>query len=394
MAEPDPDIKEMVEESAERFAETSVRLGLLNWAYSMFSREHKHHDAADWRGKSSAPGPRRWWKGRRGERPPSVHGAPGIVAAVCIRDHWDEMNEDERGWCIERACVEVLEEADNWNEMHRAQRFDMMPDRSGAWVMAGLLGRNLTVEQRKRIEAAFVAGLTHPTEEVRWYAVWGIARQLWSIDPGIALRSVNAIALEAAILWDARREDEKRRYDERQGKAAAPKAAASVRSKFWKDEIPPNSYQNLDVSEWPGTQADAQALTILAQAPDEAAAVTGFTRLATTFVGWWDSDSEEDRGRGQGRLRDYHAAGTLRDRLGHFLLRTSETIAGAVVQPILDSVDRHPRQVHDIVKGLTAAEDGQVNTAQYWFLWKLFAERIRPAKWVKHLPAAVRPVKN
>jgi len=383
MAEPDPDIKEMVDESAELFAASSARLGLLNWAHSMFSREHRHHDPAVWRERLAQA---RADSGKPADPrdPLSLYGAPGIVVAVCIRDHWDEMTEDERAWCVERACADVLGQADNWNEMQRVQRFDMMPDRSCAWVMAGLLGKKLTALHRKRVEAAFVAALTHPTEEVQWYAIWGVAHQLWSIDRGMSLRSVNAIAMEAAILRDAQREDEKRPYAERQYEDAGPKAAATVRSKFWKDEIPADAYEKLDVSDWSGTRADTQALTILAQAPDEPATVKGFARLATTLVAWWDSAN--DRGRGEGRQHDYHAEAVLRGRLEHFLLRASEATARAVVQPILDAVDRHPRQVHEIIQGLTAAEDGQVNTPQYWFLWKCFAERIRQAKWVKHLP--------
>jgi MoxR-like ATPase len=383
MTEPDPDIKQMVDESAGRFAASSARLGLLTWALATFRREHGNYDPGAWREKltqaradADTPADPR--------APLSVHGAPGIVAATCIRDHWDEMSDDERTWCVERACTAVLEHAENWDEMQRMQRFEMMPDRSCAWVMAGLLGKKLTAAQRKSVERAFIAGLTHPTEEVQWYATWGVAEQLWSIGPALALRCVNAVAFEASILWEARHADEKRPYLERQYKDAGPKAATEVRSEFWKDRIPSDAYERLDVSDWPGTRADARALTILAKAPDQPATVTGFTRLAKVLVGWWDAD--DDRGRGHGRQRDYHAEAALRQRLEHFLLSTSETTARSIVEPILDAVDRNPREVHDIIQGLTSAEDGQVNTPQYWFLWKLFADRIRQAKWVKHLP--------
>ena len=383
MAEPEPDIREMVDEGAERFAASSARLGLLNWALSMFSREHRHYDPVSWRDRLAQA---RADSGKPAEAtdPVSVHGAPGIVAAVCLRDHWDEMTEDEREWCVERACDEVLDHADDWSHMQRVQRFGLLPDRSCAWVMAGLLGRKLSVPQRARVEVAFIAALTHPTEEVQWHAIWGVAAQTWAIDRDLCLRSVNAIAMEAAILWDARREDEKRPYIERRYEDAGPNAAAAVRRKFWKGDVPPDAYEKLDVSDWPGTRADTQALTILAQAPGEPATVKGFTRLTTTLVIWWDGD--DDRSSGHGRQRDYHAEAALRDRLVHFLLRASEATASAVVQPILDAVDRHPRQVCEVIQGLTAAEDGQVNTPQYWFLWRLFAERIRQAKWVRHLP--------
>jgi hypothetical protein len=248
-----------------------------------------------------------------------------------------------------------------------------------------MLGKKLKPSQRKQVEKAFIAALTHPIEEVQTYAIWGVANQLWSIDRELALRSVNAIALEAENLWEARRADEKRPYHERQFKDAGAKAASTARRRFWRNEIPADAYEKLDVTDWPGTRADLQTLIILGQSPDEPATLKGFTRLATTLVGWWDAEEEERRGRGS-RHRDYHAEAALRDRLCHFLLRTSNAGAQAVISPILDAVDRHPRQAQEIVQGLTMAEDGQVNTPQYWFLWKLFAERVRQAKWVKHLP--------
>ena len=33
--------------------------------------------------------------------------APAVVAAVCVRDRWDELSFDEQAWCVERICAEV-----------------------------------------------------------------------------------------------------------------------------------------------------------------------------------------------------------------------------------------------------------------------------------------------
>ena len=40
------------------------------------------------------------------------------------------------------------------------------------------------------------------------------------------------------------------------------------------------------------------------------------------------------------------------------------------------------REVHSIVEGMTAIEDSRPNTSQYWFLWGLFADRVKRAKWL------------
>ena len=66
-------------------------------------------------------------------------------------------------------------------------------------------------------------------------------------------------------------------------------------------------------------------------------------------------------------------------------MHTDAASAESILAPILDAIDRHPRRIHWIIRGLIVAEDGQTNTPQFWFLWGLFADRVRTAKWLPHL---------
>ena len=66
-------------------------------------------------------------------------------------------------------------------------------------------------------------------------------------------------------------------------------------------------------------------------------------------------------------------------------MRASPTVAANVLQPILDAVDSHPREVRGIVEGIIVAEDNQPNTNQFWTLWLLFADRAKQATWITEL---------
>ena len=66
-------------------------------------------------------------------------------------------------------------------------------------------------------------------------------------------------------------------------------------------------------------------------------------------------------------------------------MRTTSGSASEVLRPVLGSIERHPREVHSIVQGLTVIEDSTPNTAHYWYLWDLFADGIRRANWVARL---------
>jgi len=66
-------------------------------------------------------------------------------------------------------------------------------------------------------------------------------------------------------------------------------------------------------------------------------------------------------------------------------MRTSAESAKAILEPILGVIDRHPREIHGIVQGLTGIEDSRPNTPHYWYLWGLFADGVKRAKWVSRL---------
>ena len=83
------------------------------------------------------------------------------------------------------------------------------------------------------------------------------------------------------------------------------------------------------------------------------------------------------------------ASGTMTQRPYYlsqdFVMRTSAESAKSILEPILCAIDRHPREIHWIVQGLTAIEDRRPNTPQYWYLWEIFANGVRRAKWVARL---------
>ncbi len=203
---PDADVQAMVDESAAQYSAMNARLGVLMWGLKVFERENGNYDPSQWRQKLAEART----MDREAEQDDGSRNGPGFVAAVCVRDHWDEMSVDEREWCVEVVCSEILRQSDQWDHFERMQRFSMAADRPSASVVSVLLSKPLTEPQMVRVRRAFAAALTHPIEEVRWYATWGIDGQFWAVDPVVALRCVNAIATEAALI-DQRWKAEKRR---------------------------------------------------------------------------------------------------------------------------------------------------------------------------------------
>jgi hypothetical protein len=143
----------------------------------------------------------------------------------------------------------------------------------------------------------------------------------------------------------------------------------------------------MDATTWFGAEAELRILLILGEEPDDAFAIEAFQRLARILVRWWDADDARRRSgeRERDLDRNSQTEPALRNLLHTFLLRCPAAGAAAILEPILDAVDRHPDQVHWIVDGLVAVEDRQPNTPQFWSLWKLFADKVRRASWLPNI---------
>jgi hypothetical protein len=377
---PAPEVQQLIDESTKKMGEMNARLGVYMWGLQVFEREAGSADPAQWREKlASAKG-----MDRTAAHPDNSRNAPGFVAAVCAREHWDEMSQEEKEWCIDVICSEISRHADQWGTIDRFQRFSMLADRPCAFVVPLLLSKPLTEAQTPRVLQAFIAALTHPIDEVRWYATWGMNDKIWAANPALALRAVNVVATEAALAdrdWNA---EEKKRYDKRRTPdAISAAAAADVRGRFWTEgEIAEDAHVRFDITEIFGAEAHAKILAILGQVPNEPLAVAAHRRASEYLVECWNCEHDHAPER---RDRNFDREQAISVRIQQFVMRASDADAEQVLQPILEAVDRHPHEVYNVIQGVTNSEDSNPNTQHYWFLWNLFAERVKRAKWLAHL---------
>ena len=376
---PDPDVQAMVDENAALYSAENARLGVLVWGLQTFKRENGSHDPSRWKEKLAEART----IDREAEQPTGSRHGPGFVAAVCVRNHWEDMSVGERDWCVDVVVAEILRRSDQWSQVERMQRFSMAADRPCALVVSLLLGKALAEGRMLRVRQAFAAALTHPIDEVRWYMTWGIDRQFWATNHTMPMHCVNAIATEAALADAAWEAEKSRLYRERrQLDEIIVEAASAVRQRFWREgAIAEDAHSTVDISAGFGAEASLRMLAILEQVPEDPAAVAAFARASRTLVGWWDAG--DDRGRRHDR--NFHTEAAMAERLQQFVMRATSASALAVLRPVLDAIDRHPREIYSIVQGLTSIEDRRPNTPHYWYLWGLFADGVKRAKWVSRL---------
>ena len=383
--QPEADVQAMIDEGASRLAAMSARLGVRMWGIHAFDRETGKYDPAQWPAKLAQA---RAMDCETEDEDASRH-APGFVAAVCIRDRWDDMTAPQRDWCVDRVCAEVMRHADDADHTARIQNNPMAADRACAFVLATLLREPLDSTRIERVRTAFAAALTHPVDEVRSYATRSVDDTVWVTDRALGLRCVNAIAAEAAIIDKARYTEEARPYGERRdlGEITA-EATADIRARFWKGGgIAEYAHVTLDISDRFGAHAVQRILVILGRVPQDPIAIAAFTRASGALADWWACDDD----RRSGGRRNFHTESDVSERIQEFLLRTTPEAAQRVLAPLLATVDRHSRELKSVMQGLTGLQDVVPNTPRYWFLWGLIADAVKGAKWIARLDTDTHP---
>lgn len=370
---PPPDLQAIVDKTSAELADKTAGLGVLMWGLDVFERRSGTYDPARWReqvelARSMDRTEEHWDGGRQ---------APASVAAVCCRDHWDEMTHDECAWCVDVVCQEVQWDSSDWSGRESVGANPLSAVKFCAAVVPLLLNRRLSGRQAERVRVAFAASLTHPVADVRSYAVGSLDEDFWAADARVAMRCVNAFATEAELRRRAWTKNQALPYQERKAFAAiAANAARRVRDLFWQDGgIDDDAQSTMDCSRRFGAGALVQMLAILGHVPKSPVALELFVRASRTLVAWWDSDDD----RRSRRDRDFRTEAAISSHIEEFAMRTGQTAALQVIGPLLDAVDRHSREIHQVIQGLTVIEDRDAHTSQYWYLWALFADRIRRA---------------
>jgi hypothetical protein len=144
-----------------------VAISVLNWGIAAFKRDLKPAQSAQWRdmlAKALAV-------------PLTIEddhsfaqaGAAHVCAAV-LRDHAPELTEEETTGCEERVTFEILKQASTRSDMVMCQNYEMDGDRPTAYVAPTLLKRSPDDADLRRLVAI---ALTHPVEQVRFYAAAG-----------------------------------------------------------------------------------------------------------------------------------------------------------------------------------------------------------------------------
>ena len=383
----DDDIQAMLDQKVPAQKQFFAELSLCNWGTCVWQGELGETIKPDeWQQKLDQA-KNRIADGE--EIPDHLRYGPGFVAAVCVRDHWEEMDPVDQDWCVDLLIIEVERQCDSDDLQVQISRSVLDSSRPAAYVLPFILSYFSDDKTMERLRKALAISLTHAAEEVVLYAAAGIGHYLRDSHGDFTSRCVGALAKKASLVANLYKAQENVPYEEqRKYQQLVRDVLPDVRqiiidgSDSLEDEL-----TKLDLDTWSGREAIKPILTILGHSPEASEAITLYAMVASTIVGWWD-DEHQDR-KARPRLdRNFHLENDCLRRVAEFILHSSEANAIAICEHLLEAVDTHPREVADFIKELIIAEDQSEGSTRFWDMWEAFADRIRNARWLEHLDSS------
>ena len=302
-----------------------------------------------------------------------TNNGPPVVAAVCVRDHWEEMSADERMWCAGALAAEVGRYSDDRDYGASVLSFSADSDSIAARSLPKILAGD---PDNETILAAVARSLTHESPAVRLNSAKGVGEHLEPRHSSLVLRCAGAVAMLSNLLAGngQRRPQEGRESiaDRSGGGRDAPELARRAlvdRSIDTEGEL-----ENLDLASRRGRDAAVSIMHMLGRAPDLPVTERFIARLGRAVVDTWTKEHETLGGPDQEFSRN--AAGGLAE----VILSLPRTMLD-YCRPFLDAVDARPDRVASFIGSLATHMDGSSAGLPFWDVWRAFADRITKAPW-------------
>lgn len=383
---PASDVQAVVDKHLPSIERTNQRMGL--WVWSMHCWEKKADSSSD---------PKQWRDRLREVRQmdTSEPGAIRIeerlddsaipqVAALCIRDHWEELMQDERNWCCDRVCESAKEGADDHNVIANMMHGTLDNNRAAAEVLPILIGKTLSDERRKLVTESLAIALTHAQDQMRLATAYSIGRHLWAINPTLTRSCIGALAGEALFMKVHRKEQNEVAFNERVPWEQIEQAAAiAFRPSILSAEpVDREKLLSLTLSDGSGHKVLPLLLGILVLAPStDQLAIEFFALVSRTLAHAWSLESEKGNRSTHSKFDDdeegldFEKEVLLSSHLSQFLLDLLAEDALRVATPTLDAAILNPEKGGRFLERLILAQDRRKPTPTFWALWQAIVDR-------------------
>jgi hypothetical protein len=367
----EPDVQEMMDKARVGHQALERDLALLNWAMAVWEGKADSAECAHaWREMLIAA------RQRVSASDPVADYAKGgaeLIAAICVRDHFEELDSSERTFCLGMLVSEIDRNADT-DDRQDFYGGVARSDRASALAICRAVAGCDPRAPDMGVMRCFAKALVHAIPEVRAYAAAGARRYFGGPWRGYMVRCAASLAVEASELEAAKGDDDW--YDRRSEVSA--QVRARVREAVATGGSDASALRALDFGTWSGRSAGQLILTILSTSPDLEAAREVYAILASYFARVWKWKRHDER-----EDRHYEFEYQAASDLAAFVLRLPSQEAVTICSPLLPLVEDDSEDLGRFIRDLIIAEDAAESPTPFWELWRLFSEPLKTSWRIK-----------
>jgi len=364
---PDPDVVEIVEKTAPAMKASEEIASIMAWGMAVFDgRDPDKFDPGRWREMLDKVLSLVQEHGSQdADQIFSHEDASGYTVAVCVREHWNELNSAERSWCREFLLSRVTSGKDTGDERTRIQSFPMASSRAAARVLPLLLDE-ADEPTELRVREAIAAALTHAVGEVQEYAAVAVGRYLWTQDADLASACIAGL-LDLAQLERSSLERLREQPFGSRGKLhdLVWKGIGSVRARIV-SKVPVAQHREDCISVVEPVYARVLPLiaSIIMHQQENPLAQKSMLRIAESLAHSWA------RARQNNRQRDYEAEATVETQFANFVVYCDTQVALDLWEPLVNAIPSNASEVAEAFKELIYAEDSANRGKAFWAIWQ------------------------
>lgn len=371
---PAPDVVEMIKKNAPTIEANEEAASVVVWAQAVFARRDADKYTPD-RWREMLVKARDLAKAGDQQGLSQYEGGPGYVAAICVRDHCEDLDPDAKIWCREFLLSKVTAEKDVIGRTERVQGFSMASSRAAAQVLPLLLD-GTDDRNRQRVREAIAAALTHGIREVREYAAMGVGRYLWERDAEFASSCIGGlldlVELERRCYeaWKRQPFSSTHQLNDLVGKDIGSVRTRIASSIPWKKR----SDNRIDLTEPFSARILPLIAAIISREEARPLAQDIMRQIAESFVRSWKKRQSRHDDR-----RNYEAESILKTQFAQFLVRCEPSVAIQLWTPLAEAISQSPDEVAEVFSRVISAEDAANRSDAFWSVWQETARHLSTA---------------
>ena len=292
---------------------------------------------------------------------------PSTVAAVCVRDHWEDMSHDDRLWCASMLVNEIQTDCDSTDFAICQVHCHVGAGQAAARMLPKILAYD---PDNREILKAVARAVTHAVADVSCDAARGVAEYLEPNHQNLMLRCAGAVAMLSNSVSDDG--DVWLRTEWRPilpGSGDTPNPRELARRAFVEGRVDvEGELKKLVLTSWHGRNAAGLIIRMLGNTPD--------LPLTTWFINKTLQAVLDTKTKERGVLHvgpDLEFENNIMNSLAGAILTMPREMPN-LYRPLLDAVDTHPDKAARFIETLLLRKSLAEHT--FWNVWQAFADRI------------------